>query len=141
MLQYPSSSFSLTHSLSFSSCQLEMFAALEKPHRSQNEKAEIGTAVKNLPANAGDMVSSPGLGSKPWSGKIPHAVEQLSPCGTTTEGHTPRAREPQLARAPRACALQQEKPLQWEARAPQRRPKRKPVHSNEDQVQPKIKNK
>ena len=22
---------------------------------------------------------------KPWSGKIPHAAEQLSPCATTTE--------------------------------------------------------
>ena len=34
----------------------------------------------------------------------------LSPYATTTE-----------ARVPRACAPQQEKPLQWEARAPQRR--------------------
>ena len=66
-------------------------------------------------------------GFEPWSGKIPHAVEQLSlcakllslcsracapqllsPCATTTE-----------ARAPGARAPQQEKPLQWEARAPQ----------------------
>ena len=38
-----------------------------------------GTVVKNLPANAGDM------GSIPWSRKIPHAMEQLSPCTTTTE--------------------------------------------------------
>ena len=38
-----------------------------------------GTVVKNLPANAGDTGSSPG------PGKIPHAVEQLSPCATTTE--------------------------------------------------------
>ena len=37
-----------------------------------------GTVVKNLPANAGDTGSS-------WSGKIPHAAEQLSPCATTTE--------------------------------------------------------
>ena len=36
----------------------------------------------------------------PWSGKIPHATGQLSSCASTTE-----------ARAPRACALQQEKPL------------------------------
>ena len=50
-------------------------------------------AVKNLPANAGDT------GLDPWSGKIPHASEQLSLCTTTTE-----------ARVPRACALQQEKP-------------------------------
>ena len=34
-----------------------------------------GSVVKNLPANAGE----------PWSGKIPHAAEQLSPCATTTE--------------------------------------------------------
>ena len=38
-----------------------------------------GTVVKNLPANAEDT------GVSPWSGKIPHAAEQLSPCATTTE--------------------------------------------------------
>ena len=38
-----------------------------------------GAVVKNPPANAGDM------GSDPWSGKIPHAAEQLSPFATTTE--------------------------------------------------------
>ena len=38
-----------------------------------------GAVVRNPPANAGDT------GSSPWSGKIPHAVEQLSPCTTTTE--------------------------------------------------------
>ena len=32
-----------------------------------------GTVVKNPPANAGDT------GSIPWSGKISHAAEQLSP--------------------------------------------------------------
>ena len=37
-----------------------------------------GSVVKNPPANAGDTGSSPGQ-------KIPHAVEQLSPCATTTE--------------------------------------------------------
>ena len=37
-----------------------------------------GAVLKNLPANAGDRF-------EPWSGKIPHAVEQLSPCTTTTE--------------------------------------------------------
>ena len=35
--------------------------------------------VENLPVNAGDMGSSPGLG------RFPHAAEQLSPCATTTE--------------------------------------------------------
>ena len=38
-----------------------------------------GAVVKNPPANAGDTGSSPGLG------RFPHAVEQLSPCTTTTE--------------------------------------------------------
>ena len=38
-----------------------------------------GLVVKNLPANAGDTEFSP------WSGKIPHAVEQLSPHSTTIE--------------------------------------------------------
>ena len=42
-----------------------------------------------------------GHGFDSWSGKIAHVVEQLSPCASTTE---PRG---------------QEKPLQWEAHAPQ----------------------
>ena len=32
-----------------------------------------GAVVENLPANAGEN------GFKPWSGKIPHAAEQLGP--------------------------------------------------------------
>ena len=38
-----------------------------------------GTVVENLPANAG------GHRFNPWSRKIPHATEELSPCTTTTE--------------------------------------------------------
>ena len=38
-----------------------------------------GRAVKTSPASAGDS------GFNPWSKKIPHAMEQLSPCATTTE--------------------------------------------------------
>ena len=38
-----------------------------------------GAVVKNPPANAG------GHRFEPWSGKIPHALEQLSLCTTTTE--------------------------------------------------------
>ena len=38
----------------------------------------VGSVVKNLPANAGDSFN-------PWSRKIPHAIEQISPCTTTTE--------------------------------------------------------
>ena len=44
----------------------------------------------------------------PWSRKIPHALGQLSPCAITPQVHMPRA-----------CSRQQEKPPQWEARAPQ----------------------
>ena len=38
-----------------------------------------GAVVKSQPANAGEH------GFDPWTGKIPHAAEQLSPCATTTE--------------------------------------------------------
>ena len=85
-----------------------------------------GAVVKNMPANAGDVGSSPCPGRShkqdsvaSWSNKA-RAPQPLS--------LRSRAREPQLlsprattteARAPRACALQQEKPPQWEARAPQ----------------------
>ena len=47
-----------------------------------------------------------GQGFDPWSGKIPHAAGQLSPCATNTEPCS------------RAYALQQEKPLWREACAP-----------------------
>ena len=38
----------------------------------------VGSVVKNLPANAGDIGSIPG-------GKIPRATQQLSLCGITVE--------------------------------------------------------
>ena len=77
-----------------------------------------GTVVKNLPANAGDTGSSlgPGRSHMPvrhnyWACALEPASHNCwSPWATTTE-----------ARAPRALDLQQEKPLQWEAHAPQRR--------------------
>ena len=63
-----------------------------------------GTVVKNLPANAGDMGSSPGLGRfhMPRSNKarVPQLLslhsrarrlQLLSPRATTTEAHMPRA--------------------------------------------------
>ena len=52
---------------------------------------------KNPPANA------QGTGSIPGPGRSHNAMGQLSLCATTTMP------------MPRACALQQEKPLQWEA--------------------------
>ena len=77
--------------------------------------------VKNLPANAGDMGSSPGPGRShmPRSNEA-HAPQLLNLrsrarkpqllnlCTTTTDAHTPRAHAPQ-----------QEKPPQWEACSPQ----------------------
>ena len=79
--------------------------------------------VKNLPANAGDMGSSPGQGrshmpQSNWT-RVPQLLSLRS-----------GACEPQLvslraataeARTPRACAPQQEKPPQWEAHTPQQR--------------------
>ena len=80
-----------------------------------------GAVVKNLPANAGDTDSSsgPGRSHMPQSNwacapqllslcSRAHEPQLLSLCATTTE-----------ARMPRARALQQEKPPQWEACAPQ----------------------
>ena len=57
-----------------------------------------GPVVKNLPPSAGDTGSIPGVG------RFPHAEGQLSPGTTSTEPLCPTDH-----------ALQQEKPLQWEA--------------------------
>ena len=89
-----------------------------------------GAVVKNPPANAGDTGSSPGPGRfhmprSNWAREPQllslrsraHAPQLLSPRATTTEAHAPRARAPQ-----------QEKPPQWEARAPQQRIA--PAHCN-----------
>ena len=66
-----------------------------------------GLVVKNLPANAGDMGSTPDLGTfhMPQEYKA-HESQLLSP-------HAAAAHS-----TPRACALRREKPLQWEARVP-----------------------
>ena len=67
-------------------------------------------------------------------------------CTLEPASHNCWARVLQLLKpAPRAHAPQQEKPLQWEARAlqqrvaPAHRSQRKPAHSNEDPTQPKKK--
>ena len=81
-----------------------------------------GAVDENLPANAEDMGLILGLG------RFPHASEQLRLCIAMTESADPRASKSQLlspraatteVHVPRAHALQQEKPLQQEARAPQ----------------------
>ena len=79
-----------------------------------------GAVVENLPANAATRVRA--------------LVQEDPTCRGATKPvrHNYWAREPQLlshnfsattteASTPRACALQQEKPPQWEAHAPQRR--------------------
>ena len=59
----------------------------------------------------------------------------LGPCTATTEPVC--CKYWTEAQAPRACALQQEKPPKWEARALQWRIA--PAHCNKDPTQPKIK--
>ena len=68
-----------------------------------------GTVDKNLPPNTGNMGLIPGLGRfcMPWD-NYTRAPQLLSLCAATNE-----------AQVPRACALQQEKPPQLEARAQQ----------------------
>ena len=82
-----------------------------------------GAVVKNPPANAGDMGSSPGPGRS-------HMPQSNKACAPQLLSLRSRTREPQLlsprvtttkAHAPRARAPQQEKPLQWEACAPWQR--------------------
>ena len=53
-----------------------------------------GPVVKNLPTNAEDTDSIPGLG------RSHIATEQLSPCTTTTEACMPRAHAPQQEKPP-----------------------------------------
>ena len=68
--------------------------------------------VKNPPANAGDMGSSPGPGrSHVLQSHKARVPQLLSPCATTTETRKPRARAPQ-----------QEKPRN-----------EKPAHRNKEQ--------
>ena len=105
-----------------------------------------GAVVKNPPATSvgTGLSSGPGISHMSQSNKA-HAPQLPSLCS--------RAREPQLpsprattteTRTTRACALQQEKPRQAEARAPHRRVAptchnlRKPACSNKDPMQPKI---
>lgn len=79
------------------------------------------SVLKNLPANAGDASSVPGLG------KIPHAMGAAKPrhhnswAYAQTMSHNSWAHVPQLLKpvCPKASSLQQEKPLQWEACAVQ----------------------
>ena len=72
--------------------------------------------VKNLPANAGNV------GSIPASGKLYKQRGNYAHEPPLLKLFRARAWEPQLlSQHSRAWALQQEKPLQWEARVPQHR--------------------
>ena len=98
-----------------------------------------GSVVKNLPANAGDMDSIPGLGQS----HMPQA--QLSPFATTIEpvleSLGTSTTEPT---DPRACVPQNERSQQWEAHTLQLESSshslqlEKSPHSNENPAQPKI---
>ena len=69
-------------------------------------------------------------GFSPWSRKIPHAAEQLlSLCSSSQDSQLLKPLHPW------ALAPQQEKPLEWEAHAPQLV---KSPPSNKDPMQPKI---
>ena len=71
-----------------------------------------GSVVKNLPTNAGDRGSIPGPGGTRMPQSNEARVLQLLNLFS-------RAWEPKLLELvqPRAHALQQKKPLQWEARS------------------------
>ena len=81
-----------------------------------------GAVVKNPPANAGDMRSSPGLGRSHMRGATKPMRHNYWACALEPERHN------RWAHALTAHALQQEKPLQWEAHAPQQRVA--PIHHN-----------
>ena len=80
-------------------------------------------------------------GFNPWSGKIPHVTEQLTPCTTAAEpvlwSLGAKTAEPTWCNYWRLCsrayALQREEPLQWEACTPQQRVA--PAHCREISMQ------
>ena len=60
-----------------------------------------GAVVKNLPANAGHMGSSPDLGrSHMPQSNLARAPQLLRPHATTTEARASRARAPQQGKPP-----------------------------------------
>ena len=73
-----------------------------------------------------------GHGFEPWSGKIPHAAEQLGPCATTTE---PVRLEPVLRNG---RGRDSERPAHRDEEWPPLAATRENPHRNEDPTQPKI---
>ena len=89
-----------------------------------------GTVVKNPPANAGDMGSSPGPGRSHMLCTCSARSQSNEACAPQLLSLRSRAHKPQLlslcattteACVPRAHAPQQEKPPRWEDRAPQQK--------------------
>ena len=82
-----------------------------------------------------------GHGFNPWSGKVSHALEPLSP-STTSMGFCSRAQEPQLlslcattteARVPQSPHAATTEPVLLEPVLHKRRQDSKPVHCNQEQ--------
>ena len=77
---------------------------------------------RSLPASAGDSFN-------PWFGKIPHALEQLSPCATTTE---PELQSPWTATVKPMLQLPKPACLEPEPCNKRSRYDEKPVYYNEE---------
>ena len=80
------------------------------------------SVVKNSPASAGDTGSTPSLGrfhmpQSSWA-HVPQLLKTVCPPAHIPQPLSLRAAATE-ALVPRVCTVQQEKPLQWEARAPQ----------------------
>lgn len=54
------------------------YEIIQNSKGSKKQGFPAGSVIKDLPADAGDMV-------RPWFGKTPHVAEELNPCTTTTE--------------------------------------------------------
>lgn len=95
-------------------------------------RASLVARGKNLPANGGDT------GSIPGPGKVPHAARAANPQTPQPLSLWSRTRDHTYwATGPRACALQQENPLQWETCTLQLE---SPCSNRGDPAQPKINN-
>ena len=101
--------------------QISKYIFLKKRKK---ERRDIpgGTVDKNPPASAGDMGSMPGLGRfhMLWSNWAHAPQLLLSLCSRACKAQLPSPRTAATEScAPRACALTQQKPLQWEGHAQQ----------------------
>ena len=68
----------------YSKINLDVLRLKCKKQKYWNRGCPGGAVVKNPPLCRAHWF-------EPWSRKIPHAAEQLSPCATTTEAHAPGA--------------------------------------------------